>query len=151
MGLLPCSSDGKESACNVGDQGMIPFPRVRKIPWIREWQPTPVFLPGESHGQRSLVCYSPRSLKELDMSDYHCIPKKCPPGMKLKGPWLESDLGIHWSDLCQVLAFGEPGPTSSESILQNGVSAPYGHKSTLHQQVPTLPWFIHLFISAFEV
>ena len=32
---------------------------VRKIPWRREWQPTPVFLPGESHGQRSLVGYSP--------------------------------------------------------------------------------------------
>ena len=31
----------------------------QKIPWSREWQPTPVFLPGESHGQRSLVGYSP--------------------------------------------------------------------------------------------
>ena len=34
-------------------------PRVRKIPWRREWQPTPVFLPGESHGQRNLAGYSP--------------------------------------------------------------------------------------------
>ena len=34
-------------------------PWVRKIPWRRKWQPTPVFLPGESHGQRSLVGYSP--------------------------------------------------------------------------------------------
>ena len=32
-------------------------PWVRKIPWRREWQPTPVFLPEESHGQRSLVGY----------------------------------------------------------------------------------------------
>ena len=32
---------------------------VRKIPWGRKWQPTPVFLPGESHGQRSLVGYFP--------------------------------------------------------------------------------------------
>ena len=32
---------------------------VRKIPWRREWQPTPVFLPGELHGQRSLAGYSP--------------------------------------------------------------------------------------------
>ena len=30
-------------------------PWIRKIPWRREWQPTPVFLPRESHGQRSLV------------------------------------------------------------------------------------------------
>ena len=34
-------------------------PWVRKIPWRRAWQPTPVFLPGESHGQRSLVGCSP--------------------------------------------------------------------------------------------
>jgi len=30
-----------------------------KIPWRRAWQPTPIFLPGESHGQRNLVGYSP--------------------------------------------------------------------------------------------
>ena len=39
---------------------------IRRIPWRRAWQPTPVFLPGESHGQRSLVGYSPRSCKESD-------------------------------------------------------------------------------------
>ena len=37
----------------------------QKIPWRRKWQPTPVFLPGESHGQRSLTSYSPRGCKEL--------------------------------------------------------------------------------------
>ena len=37
---------------------------VGKIPSRRAWQPTPVFLPGESHGQRSLAGYSPRSHKE---------------------------------------------------------------------------------------
>ena len=41
-------------------------PWVEKIPWRREWQPTPVFLPGEFHGQRSLVDYSPWCLKELE-------------------------------------------------------------------------------------
>ena len=40
---------------------------VKKIPWRRNWQPTSVFLPGESHGQRSLVGYSPRGRKESDM------------------------------------------------------------------------------------
>ena len=35
-------------------------PWVGKIPWRREWKPTAVFLPGESHGQRSLMDYSPR-------------------------------------------------------------------------------------------
>ena len=38
---------------------------VGKIPWRREWQPTPLFLPGESHGQRSLADYSPWGHKEL--------------------------------------------------------------------------------------
>ena len=43
-------------------------PWVRKIPWRREWQPAPVFLPGEFHGQRSLVGYSPWGCKESDMT-----------------------------------------------------------------------------------
>ena len=37
-----------------------------KIPWRREWQLTPVLLPGESYGQRNLVGYSPWGQKELD-------------------------------------------------------------------------------------
>ena len=41
--------------------------RVGKIPWRREWLPTPVFLPEESHGQRSLVGCTPEGWKELDM------------------------------------------------------------------------------------
>ena len=41
-------------------------PWVRKIPWRREWLPTPAFLPGESHGQRSLAGYSSWGCKELD-------------------------------------------------------------------------------------
>ena len=41
-------------------------PGVGKIPWRRAWQSTPVFLPGESRGQRSLVGYSPWGYKELD-------------------------------------------------------------------------------------
>ena len=44
-------------------------PWVRKIPWRRKWQPTSVFLPGKSHGQRSLVGCSPRGCEELDMTE----------------------------------------------------------------------------------
>ena len=44
-------------------------PWVRKIPWRRKWQPTPVFLPAKSHGQRSLVGYSPWGCKELDATE----------------------------------------------------------------------------------
>ena len=42
---------------------------MKKIPWRRAWQPTPVFLPGESHGQRSLAGYSPQGHKELDTTE----------------------------------------------------------------------------------
>ena len=40
------------------------------IPWRRKWQPTPVFLPGKSHGQRRLAGYSPWGCKELDMTEW---------------------------------------------------------------------------------
>ena len=59
--------DGKASACNVGDPGSIPW--VGKIPWRRKWQPTPVLMPGKSHGLRSLVGYSPWGCKESDMTE----------------------------------------------------------------------------------
>ena len=52
---------GKESVYNVGDVDSIPG--SGRFPWRRKWQPTPVFWPGESHGQRSLVGYSPQGLK----------------------------------------------------------------------------------------
>ena len=42
---------------------------VRKIPWRRAWQPTPVFLPGKLHGQGSMVGYTPKGRKELDTTD----------------------------------------------------------------------------------
>ena len=44
-------------------------PWVGKISWRRKWQPTPVFLPGEFHGHRSLVGYSKWGRKELDMTE----------------------------------------------------------------------------------
>ena len=50
---------------------------VRKIPWRKEWQPTPVFLSRESHGQRSLVGYSPWDCKESDMTE-QLNNDKCP-------------------------------------------------------------------------
>ena len=64
---FPGSSVGKESACDAGDLGSIPG--FGKIPWRREWQPTPVFLPGESHGQRNLAGYNPWGCKESDMTE----------------------------------------------------------------------------------
>ena len=52
----------KNLPANAGDGGFSGLdPWVRKIPWRRKWQPTPGFLPGKSHGHRSLECYSPWS------------------------------------------------------------------------------------------
>ena len=58
----------KNLPANARRSGFNPW--VGKMPWRREWQPTPVFLPGESHGRRSLVCYSPRGRKALDMTEW---------------------------------------------------------------------------------
>jgi len=44
-------------------------PWVGKIPWRREWLLTPVFLPGKSHGQRSLVGYNPWGCKDSDIAE----------------------------------------------------------------------------------
>ena len=62
--LLGCS-DGKGPACTCRRCRFDPW--VGKIPWRRKWQPTPVFLPGESHGQRSMMGYSPWGHKEAEM------------------------------------------------------------------------------------
>ena len=44
-------------------------PWIGKISWRRKWPPTPVFLPGEFHGQRSLAGYSPWGHRESDMTE----------------------------------------------------------------------------------
>ena len=59
---VPSGSVGKNLQCRWHRFD----PWVRKIPWRRKWQPTPVFLPGKSHGQRSLAGYSLWSQKEPD-------------------------------------------------------------------------------------
>ena len=63
---FPGGSDVKESTCNADRPEFNPW--VRTIPWQRKWQPTPVFWPGESYGQRSLAGYSPWGCKESDMT-----------------------------------------------------------------------------------
>ena len=59
----------KNPLANAGDMKSGFDLRVGKIPWRRAWQPTPVFLLGESHAQRSLVGYSPEGHKESDMTE----------------------------------------------------------------------------------
>ena len=64
---FPGGSDGKASCLQCRRPGF--NPRVGKIPWGKEWQSTPILLPGESHGQRSLVGYSPWGRKESDTTE----------------------------------------------------------------------------------
>jgi len=67
---FPGGPSGKELACQCRRHKRRRFkPWVRKMPWRRAWQPTPVFLPGETHGQRSLVGYSPLGGKQSDISE----------------------------------------------------------------------------------
>ena len=64
--IYQTGSDGKASACNA--RHLCSIPGSVRYPWRRAWLPTPVFLPGESHGQRSLAGYCPWGHKELDMT-----------------------------------------------------------------------------------
>ena len=61
---FPGGSESKESAFDARDPEIKPG----KVPWRRKWLSTPIFLPGEFHGQRSLADYSPWGCKELDMT-----------------------------------------------------------------------------------
>ena len=69
---FPANSDGKESACNVGDLGLIPG--LGRFPWRSEWLPTPVFLPGDFLGQRNMAGYSHGVTKnQTQLSDFHKV------------------------------------------------------------------------------
>ena len=77
-------------------------PWVGKISWRKKWQPTPVFLPGKSHGWRSLLGYSPWSRKESDTTErlhFHFLysnRKKKPNKNRVLVPFLESVWVLNW-------------------------------------------------------
>ena len=64
----------KESACQCRRHKRCRFdPWVGKMPWRRKWQPTRVFLPGESHGQRNLVGYRPWGRRDSGMTEHTAV------------------------------------------------------------------------------
>ena len=66
---------GKKSACQCRKCKRCRFnPQDGKMPWKRKWQPTPVFLPGKSHGHRSLAGYSPWGRKKSDRTEQLSTP-----------------------------------------------------------------------------
>ena len=108
---LPWWLSGKGSTCQCRRHKFNPW--VRKIPWRRKWQPTPVFLPGEFHGQRSLASYNPWGLRVK-----HDLATKPRPGKLLVVACgiVFPDQGLnpgslHWE--CKVLATGPPGKSHS--------------------------------------
>ena len=69
---LPWWVSSKESTCQFRSHRRCEFnPWVEKIPWRKAWQPTPVFLPGHFHGQKSLAGYSLKGHKESDVTEAH--------------------------------------------------------------------------------
>ena len=71
---LPRWLSGKEPACQYRKWRFDLW--IGKMSWKRKWQPTPVFLPGKSHGQKSLLGYSPGGCKELDTTERLCVHEK---------------------------------------------------------------------------
>ena len=78
LSIFPCANWSFVCfLCKNAYSGLLPsfnnvvcfFPWVGKIPWRREWLPTPVFLPGGLHGQRNLTGYSPWGHKESDTTE----------------------------------------------------------------------------------
>ena len=72
-------------------------PQAGKIPWRRKWQPTPVFLPAESHGQRSLAGYSPWGFKESEMTERPTLTmhSTVPGAKKMEETQYLSSEGLH--------------------------------------------------------
>ena len=104
IGLLRWLS-GKESTCQCRSRRRLRFDLwVRRIPCRRKWQPTPVFWPGESHGQRSLVTYSTWCHKKSDTTEWVGTHTT-----SLLIVFLNSisitliGAAIHWGVLCQAL------------------------------------------------
>ena len=106
--ISPGSTSGKEHNCQCRSRKRHRFdPWVGKIPWKRKWQPTQVFSPGESHGQRSLASYSPWGHKELDTTEapQHTFP------------FYDSALE-HWPRIVSTLPWYKTAPdTDNKEIL----------------------------------
>ena len=120
---------------------------VRKIPWRRKWQPTPAFLPGESHGQRSLAGYSHWGLKRVS-HDWtrimiHPIPLEPPPHRPAPCPShpSRSSQSRELSSLCCSQ------PPTSEFVSHAMVCICRGYcPSSPRPPLPASPYIVHTFV-----
>ena len=121
---VPGGSDGKESTCQCRRPRVDPW--VGKIPWRREWLPIPVFLPGESHRQRSLSGYSPWSHKESDMTERLTL---FPSVTNLKPSLSGSRGGDSWE---AGVEFGSVGTIAFPSLFLSFALSPPCHPCPLN-------------------
>ena len=117
---------GKESTCQCKRCGFDPW--VGKIPWWRKWQPTPELLLGKSHGQRSLMGYSPWGCKEWGKPKWLSTPQRGDETIAQKmsertrkGKTAQQVYGASWDDWSYVeatvnmLSSGGTGVEKAES------------------------------------
>ena len=98
-------------------------PWVGKVPWRKKWQPTPVFLPGKFHGQKSLVGYSPWSCKESD-TDEQLNTHTCLWSFLAKNEVSFSRAGLcHIVDTCHLYLLKK---------VENAVLSSTNHTSCVH-------------------
>ena len=106
---LPRWYSGKESACQCRRLKRHGFcPSLKKIPWRRKRQPTPVFLPEKFHGQRSLAGYSPWGYNELDKTEHTHTYRYTPFGsstQQLMDICVVSTFWLLWTVLLWILAY----------------------------------------------
>ena len=110
-------ASGKEPFCQCRRHKGHRFdPWVRQMPWRWEWKPTPVFLPGESHGQRRLAGYSSQGRKDLDTTEviqYYSTSKTAPRVQGVQSTFLKSKkvLGL------DAISIGCQAISSSKSVV----------------------------------
>ena len=97
---LPRWLSGKQSTFQCGRLGLHRW--VRKIPWVRKWLPTPVFLPGKSQGQRTLAGYSLWGHRDWDTTQHAHTHKR---RQSLRMCYVTQQGGLHRADRFNI---GDP-------------------------------------------
>ena len=108
----------KNPPANEGDLG------VGKIPYRKKGLPTPVFLPGKSHGQRSLASYSPWGCKESEATEHACTLILClvlPLSICIFNFSMLKEKSYHWRHPCPPASFASGGEEllKSEAFSQD--------------------------------
>ena len=116
-------------------------PWVGKIPWRRKWQPTPVLLPGQSHGRRSLVGYHPRVTKsQTRLSDFTFTFTLL---QYYESYWIRSYPTLVWTSLTVQLVKNPPAMQETP-VWFLGQEDPLGKGKATHSSILAwrIPWTV---------